>query len=290
MTTPQGGEDPAPSGYNPLIAEHIGPPHAPFYVYLLIDPADEQVFYVGKGTGDRFRQHGAAAMLLADDAPAAEVGAKLARIHSIRQQGRQPIIEFARIRIPTEKEAYLVEAVLIDVLARRAAALTNVVRGHETSFGVVSLAELETELFAPPLDTQMAALLVILGSWTPDDDRELPRTGYGYRPGMTTRELYDSTRAWWVMGHSARSGHYRYAVAVFSGVTRGVWEIRQDSWRQWDVSRHGQTRVRWAFAAGPAPPEIAEAFVGRTGRRIPTIRPDGRSVFGSGSPIAYWPS
>jgi hypothetical protein len=24
--------------YNPLIAEHIGPPHAPFYVYLLFDP------------------------------------------------------------------------------------------------------------------------------------------------------------------------------------------------------------------------------------------------------------
>lgn len=30
---------------NPLVAEAIGP----FYVYLLIDPATDEIFYVGKG-------------------------------------------------------------------------------------------------------------------------------------------------------------------------------------------------------------------------------------------------
>lgn len=38
---------------NPLIAEYIGP----YYVYLLIDRALNEVYYVGKGTGWRFADH-----------------------------------------------------------------------------------------------------------------------------------------------------------------------------------------------------------------------------------------
>jgi hypothetical protein len=265
--------------WNPLIGEYIGPPDAPYYVYLLIDPRNNEVFYVGKGTGDRFRAHGVEALLMPDAATPTETGEKLSRIREIHQAGAEPRVEFARFRIATEAEAYLVEATLIDALGRHAAPLTNTMRGHDSDFGLVSLVELTTSI---------PAILIKLGWWTPDDDRELPRSGFGYRPGMTKVELYDSTRAWWVMSRSTVSGNH-HAVAVYQGVTRGVWEIDQSSWRSSSQYRHGRSKQRWAFK-GTAPSAGAEEdFVGRVGRRVPRTRRGGGAVFGSGNPIAYWP-
>src|SRR5260370_37402274 len=125
--------------WNPLIAEHIGP----YYVYLLIDPASHEVFYVGKGTGMRFLQHGVEALMTPGATTPEETGEKIARIHQIRKSGGEPEIEFARVRIPTESEAFVVESTLIDALSRHASPLTNVVRGRDGARGLVTLSELQ---------------------------------------------------------------------------------------------------------------------------------------------------
>src|SRR5258708_30991316 len=83
--------------WNPLIAEDIG--H--YYVYLLIDPASHEVFYVGKGTGMRFLQHGVEALMTPEATALEEASQKIARIQQIRKSGGEPEIEFARVRIPT---------------------------------------------------------------------------------------------------------------------------------------------------------------------------------------------
>jgi hypothetical protein len=139
------------------------------------------------------------------------------------------------------------------------------------------------------LGTPTPAILFKLGIWTPDEDRILPRRGYGYFPGMSSEELYDSTRAWWVLS-LARAAAYRYAVAIHQGVTRGVWEINDGSWRPSNTPPIGRSRTRWAFEGRLPSGETLEAFVGQSGRRVPPTRPDGRVVFGSGNPVAYWPS
>jgi hypothetical protein len=105
---------------NPLIPERIGP----YYVYLLIDPRTGEPFYVGKGTGERFRSHGDAARRPVGDALLlADVGTsrvervnRLARIREIRDAGLEYEVAFARTRIPTEQETYRVEGALIDSL------------------------------------------------------------------------------------------------------------------------------------------------------------------------------
>src|SRR6266540_593193 len=94
--------------WNPLIAEHIGP----YYVYLLLDPESHEVFYVGKGTGTRFLQHGVEALMTPEATTPEEAGEKIGRIHQIRKSGGEPEVEFARIRIPTESEAFVVESTL----------------------------------------------------------------------------------------------------------------------------------------------------------------------------------
>jgi hypothetical protein len=282
-------QDLSDAEWNPLIGDHIGPVEAPYYVYLLIDPRSDTVFYVGKGTGNRFSHHGAEELLLAADARPDEAGAKLARIREIRASRAEPEIEFARVRIKTEKEAYLVEASLIDLLQRFGSeALTNGVRGHETGAGLVTLHDLRRQFAAPQLTTNLKAILITLGWWTPENDTELPRKGHGYKPGITPQEVYDSTRAWWVMGERRTS--YSFAVAVFQGITRAVWEIDHKSWTPWNSLVVGRTRTRWSFQGRLVPQDIQDAFIGRVGKRIPSTRPGGGSVFGSGNPIAYWPA
>jgi len=271
--------------WNPLIAEHIGP----YYVYLLLDPESHEVFYVGKGTGTRFLQHGVEALMTPEATTPEEAGEKIGRIHQIRKSGGEPEVEFARIRIPTESEAFVVESTLIDALSRHAAALTNAVRGHDSERGLVTLSELKQKVAAPELTTDEKAILIKLGWWTPDDDTELPRKGFGFKPGMAPAALYDSTRAWWVLS-PARAKSYPYAVAVFQGVTRGVWQIDQMSWRYLDSPTRGRAKRRWAFEAQPADTKVTDAFFAQFGRRIPATRPGGGAVFGSGSPIAYWPA
>lgn len=268
---------------NPLVIEAISSPDAPYYVYLLVDPGTSRPFYVGKGRGERFASHGIeAAVLSATDATAAENRRKVARIQAIRAAGHEPRIEFARIRIPTEREAFLVEAALIDTLNRHGDPLVNEVRGHGTRAGLVTLEELEREHGTTEFTTTERAILINLGRWRPDPDPDVPRIGHGYRPDMTPEELYASARAWWRIGRR----DYPYAVAVHEGITRAVWAIDPASW----VShRRPGEEVRWAFEGGPAPLEIVEAFVGTIGRRIPARRPDGRAVFGSQGAIAYWP-
>jgi hypothetical protein len=99
---------------NPLITAALGP----HYVYLLIDPNGDEVFYVGKGTGWRFAAHLVEEHDIGDEGPDEELGAKRRRIDTIRARGDQPRVEFARRPIETAVEAYLVEAALIDVVRR----------------------------------------------------------------------------------------------------------------------------------------------------------------------------
>ena len=57
-------------------------------MYLLIDPASDTVFYVGKGTGSRFSAHGAEELLLADDATPVEAGQSWPRSARSGQEAR----------------------------------------------------------------------------------------------------------------------------------------------------------------------------------------------------------
>lgn len=189
---------------NPLIPDRIGP----HYVYVLVDPRNRRPFYVGKGTGERFWSHGDAAgqpieaSLLSDADPGAtrtERENRLAKIREIRRDKREPEIAFARIRIPTEDEAYHIEAALIDTLHRYAGPLVNEVRGHHTSDGLTTLEDLERELTTDVFSTQTPAILIKLFDWVSEVDPDTGRSGGGFGPDMTPADILESVRAWWVL-------------------------------------------------------------------------------------------
>lgn len=102
-------------------------PLLPYYVYVLIDPRNSEVIYVGKGTGNRIAAHwGATRALLAADRELHSD--KLGRLGAIAATGLEPT-QLVVGRYETEEEAYAVEATLIEWVYGFDR-LTNAVRGH----------------------------------------------------------------------------------------------------------------------------------------------------------------
>lgn len=97
------------------------------YVYALVDPRDNRIFYVGKGTGNRLYHHAQAA--LTDDFQ----NLKLSTIREIMALGLEVKHYIIRHNM-TKQEAFLVESSIIDLLTYPAFnkdnILTNIVNGH----------------------------------------------------------------------------------------------------------------------------------------------------------------
>lgn len=255
----------------PEVAEHVGP----FYVYVLVDPRDDTIFYVGKGTGDRLAAHGREADLEREPGQTA----KTARIHAIRATGGEPRIDIVRHGLTTEREAFMIEAALIDCLH----GLTNAVAGHGVSNGRSSLHDILQRYGATPLGTEppVPALMIRLTPKTINLYEEIEpgyfRTGAGWFPGITSQQLYDATRAWWKISPAqVHKRGIRHAVAVVEGVSRALYEIVE-----WIGPRPTDARHAFSGRQLHEGPEF-DYFVGDLGRRVPLSK-------SAQNPLLYWP-
>jgi len=196
-------------------AERLGP----YYVYVLVDPSDESVFYVGKGSKQRLLAHGRAADLAVHEAPKS---GKVLRIRAIRSAGHEPRVDVVRHGLE-ESQALLVEAALIDSFD----GLTNVAGGHGVGQGRKPLSEYVALYGADPVAADAPPVVLIrVGRWremTEEMEPGIWRHGNGYRPGLSLQELIDSARGWWKISlESIRRKGIRHAVAVHDGVTRAI--------------------------------------------------------------------
>jgi len=106
------------------------------YVYFLVDPRSNEVFYVGKGKGNRVFQH-------AEDALVSEADSdKLGKIREIRAAGK-PVQHFILRHGLKDEESLLVEASLIDFIGK--GNLTNKQSGHHSDYGLKSANEIERD-------------------------------------------------------------------------------------------------------------------------------------------------
>lgn len=173
------------------------------YVYFLRDPTTKEVFYVGKGVGNRVFNHVACALT---DARESE---KLDRIRAIQNSGKS-VEHFVLRHGLTEQAAFEVEAAIIDFVGMPN--LSNLQGGHySTDFGIKTTDEVIAMYSAPPLTTSEPVLLININKLF---DRE-----------MTATEIYDATRKSWVVGD--RKGKAKYAVATYRGLTREVYQINE---------------------------------------------------------------
>lgn len=248
-------------------AERLGP----YYVYVLVDPTDESVFYVGKGSRQRLLMHGREADLILDARPRSS---KVRRIRAIREAGHEPRVDVVRHGLD-EPQALLVEAALIDCLD----GLTNAVEGHGSEQGRKPLPEYVARYGAPPVASDAPPVVLIrVGRWREMvEEMELGvwRHGNGYRPGISLDELVDSARGWWkISPRTIQQRGIRHAVAVYDGVTRTLMEI--GSWIQRDDGRRAFTAT--PILDGP----MFDTWVGPVGKRV-------TFATATRNPISYWP-
>ena len=105
------------NAFTPYVSEQLKA-----YVYLLIDPRDGEVFYVGKGNGSRVFAHALDA--LGDEESASDKLDRIREIHAAGQKVEHQLLRFGL----TDRTAFEVEAAAIQLLGMDE--LTNKVEGH----------------------------------------------------------------------------------------------------------------------------------------------------------------
>lgn len=182
------------------------------YVYGLVDPRDDKIFYVGKASGNN----------RAFDHLRASAGesAKSAQIREIRAAGLEPQVEVLRYGLPDEDVCFEVEAAIIDAIGLEN--LTNEVRGHGVERGRQKAVEVERLHGATPIHVESLTERLMLFF--------INRT---YTPTLTEQELYDATRQFWhnvsskTRAPQADTGLLPYptALAVADGVVVRVYSV-----------------------------------------------------------------
>lgn len=123
--------------------------HLGHYVYVLIDPLDDSIFYVGKGTGNRVFNHVNAVA----KGECSKNTPKIERIEEILNRSDETVNRVRHCIVHhglTNEHALLVESVLIDLLHHNTkfnlqdSALTNVQSGLDSNRGIRTTEELET--------------------------------------------------------------------------------------------------------------------------------------------------
>lgn len=208
-----------------------------FYVYLYLDPRDGSIFYVGKGKGDRVFHH------LDEEGEST----KNERIAEIRAAGLNPRLEILVHGLPDDETALRIESALIDLLG--IPPLANQMRGWKSGiYGRASVEEIVALYAAQPVEVTEPALLI--------------RINQRYRASMSALELLESTRGIWVLG--ARREKARYAMAVYEGVVREVYEI--ESWHGagttlYETREDMEDETRCEFVGRVASTEIREKYL-----------------------------
>lgn len=177
-----------------------------YYVYRLVDPHNNNTFYVGKGCGNRIFQHSVACDKLISKNED-ELSLKFAHIRHIHNSGKEVICLIHRWGL-TEEEALEVESALIDCYP----GLSNIQGGFGTDRGVISVEDMEklcqSNVYAEPL----VDYIIIKTS-----EDAVKQGG----------SLYEATRQAW-RGKLERAKKYNYVLSVIYGQVKEVYEV--DRW------------------------------------------------------------
>ncbi|MGN0594444.1 MAG: LEM-3-like GIY-YIG domain-containing protein [Hominimerdicola sp.] len=184
-----------------------------YYVYRLIDPRTGQTFYVGKGKGNRIFAHINDALKNYEgesyvDSKEDDVSSKIQQIRDIRNSGLEVIHIIQRYGL-TEKEAFEVEAALIDCYA----GLTNIQGGYAVERGVNNAEVLQRELSCETfkdIDDLEYCIIKINSYW-------LGERG----------SVYETVRKHWKVNLN-RINKIPYVLASHNGVIIDVFKV--DSW------------------------------------------------------------
>ncbi|RKF22291.1 hypothetical protein DBZ36_01190 [Alginatibacterium sediminis] len=196
-------------GFSKEVQKQLG-----HYVYALVDPRNDSIFYVGKaGFNARPFHH----LKMKDEK--GKRGSKNDIIEEIRSSGKEPRVDIIRHGLADEQTAFEVEAAVIDALGQ--SNLTNLVSGHHKERGYQSGDRLSRVYGAEEIsvdDLNTNAIIFFLNQ--------------SYHPKIEEAELYDATRQFWGVSWDKVTKQYEddelvypLALAVADGVIVAAYDI-----------------------------------------------------------------
>ena len=186
------------------------------YVYGLIDPRGDkkEIFYIGKGTGNRVFGHEKESLSNPDSEKL-----KLETIEAIKREG----LEVEKIIINSnlsEEAAFAAEAALINAF-RYIGSLTNIVAGHHSA-GALTVEEFERVNGAVDLeegDIRHRILVIKINKLY----KGLHEDEEGNPKDIDERELYDAVRGVWRMSYN-RAQTIDYVFGVYNSLIVAVYK------------------------------------------------------------------
>ena len=216
-----------------------------YYVYLYSHPETKEIFYVGKGKGDRVFAH------LADE----NETEKVHYLKELKKLGLEPNIEILIHGLADEKTALRIESAVIDLVGKDT--LTNRQSGWKSAlYGRMTIEQIVASYDKQKVDVEEPSIFI--------------RINKAFRYSMSETELYDFTRGQWKLS-AERARHAKYAFSIYGGLIQEVYRvvdwyeagqtysIRQESQ---NVDRHKADKIsgRYEFIGNFAEPEIRQKY------------------------------
>ncbi len=184
-----------------------------YYVYALLDPKDNRVFYIGKGTGNRVFSHENES----HDNPES-FRRKLATINEIENRKTNNVVKKYLLNWHlTESEAFAAEAALINLFNFVTDNdLTNLVAGQSDAHSATLVDEFEHIHGAELLKTEDII-----------DDIMVIKINKLYHRGISEKDIYEAVRGVWHASWS-KAKHVKYVFGVYYQLIVGVYQ--PDHW------------------------------------------------------------
>lgn len=191
------------------------------YVYVLRDPRDNKIFYVGQGTGNRVFDHfNEAENFQKDNKPLdRKLQRKLQRIIDIWDSG-QDVDWFIVAHNLSEEEANCVESAVYNILGKSLnGELSNTNKTPRSTLLLPDdIKKMETDIFNP---TEPIATLFIFPI-----HNSLKEKG----------DIYNATRGRWKVGNTYRNKKPAYAVGVKEFMSEGAFKIKE--WQKTEDNKY----------------------------------------------------
>lgn len=196
--------------FNKLVSRKLS-----YYVYLLIDPRDNKVFYIGKGKGNRVFDHLKGVINADNDGNMLDTKADL--ITEIRQAGKEVIHVIARWGLTKEK-ALEYESLLIDFIKSPLLTidnkLTNKINGHG-SYKFQTIEQINRILSSGDIDLNKIRHNILTIT---------------INESLEGQMLYERVRGNWNISLE-RAKKADYVFALFDGIVIGIFKPYKDGWK-----------------------------------------------------------
>lgn len=219
--------------------------HLKAYVYILVDPRSEHVFYIGKGNSNRVFNHVNLAIQNEDAS-----SLKLDTIREIRFAGKTPLHFIVRHGL-SDDVAFHIESALIDCARYLGERLTNIVAGHNSiENGFMSSDEVIAKYQSAPLEKLDSGFVIININQT-------------YSRHAGTDAIYHATKGIWKMRNPTND--IMFVLSEYRGLIVEVFEV--DRWYQQErgfganSKKAGETYLGWGFDGHVAPQHIRQNYL-----------------------------